>query len=86
MLQVTTYKTNVAMTSFALEKKVNIQGAIHAVSQLFETQCEDGGGLLLVDADNAFNSIKRSAGLWNARVLWALCSNSCSTFTKVMLF
>jgi len=27
-----------------------------------------------VDADNAFNSMKRSAGLWNARVLWTRCS------------
>ena len=38
--------------------KGGIEGAIHAVSQLFETQCEDGDGLLLVDADNAFNSMK----------------------------
>ena len=54
--------------------KGGIEGAIHGISQLFESQCEDGGGLLLVDADNAFNSMKRSAGLWNARVLWTRCS------------
>jgi hypothetical protein len=56
--------------------KGDIEGAIHAVSQLFiiNTQCEDGDGLLLVNDDNAFNSMKRSAGLWNARVLWTHCS------------
>ena len=54
--------------------KGGIGGAIHGISQLFESQCVDSGGLLLVDADNAFNSMKRSAGLWNARVLWSRCS------------
>ena len=33
-----------------------IEGAIHGISQLFESQCEDGGGLLLVDADIAVRS------------------------------
>jgi len=51
-----------------------IEGAIHAFSDLFEDLSGDGWGLLLIDATNAFNSISRTACLWNARVLWPRCS------------
>ena len=32
------------------------------------------GGVLLIDASNAFNTINRQAVLWNSRVLWPSCS------------
>ena len=52
--------------------KGSAEGAIHAMSSLFdsgEVEC-----VLLVDAKNAFNSMSRPAALWNARVLWPRCS------------
>ena len=49
--------------------KGGIEGGIHGVREIFESNCEDGWGLLLVDAANAFNSLSRPAALWNARVL-----------------
>ena len=51
-----------------------IEGAIHAVSEVFESRSGDGYGVLMVDARNAFNSLNRSVGLWNARVYWPRCS------------
>ena len=47
-----------------------IEAAIHCVRELFEDMANDGCGLLLVDAKNAFNSVNRCASLWNARILW----------------
>ena len=29
--------------------------------------------VLMVDAKNAFNSVNRGVGLWNARVYWPRC-------------
>jgi len=37
--------------------KGGIEGAIHGIQQLFEMHFEDGWGLLLVHAANAFNSL-----------------------------
>ena len=51
-----------------------LEGAIHAVRELFDEHCNLGWGLLLVDATNAFNSVNRVSALWNARVLWSRCS------------
>ena len=48
-----------------------LDGAIHAVCELFNEHCR---GLLFVDATNVFNSVNRVAAFWNARVLWPQCS------------
>ena len=54
--------------------RAGMEGAIHAVRELFDLHSDDGWGVLLVDARNAFNSVNRVAALWNARVLWPRCS------------
>ena len=54
--------------------KGGIEGAIHSVNRLFNESSMTGCGVLMVDAKNAFNSINRVAGLWNARYLWPRCS------------
>lgn len=40
-----------------------LEGVIHAVKELFDDHCNQGWGLLLVDASNAFNFINRVAAL-----------------------
>ena len=57
-------------------KRSGIEGAVHATNDLFAQHHDSvpGWGVLLVDASNAFNSLNRSALLWNARVLWPRCS------------
>ena len=44
------------------------------MSDLFNENEEDGWGVLMIDASNAFNSINRQAALWNVRVIWPSCS------------
>ena len=45
------------------------EGAIHVAGDLFEAG-GDSHGMLVMDAENAFNSINRAALLWNIRILW----------------
>ena len=54
--------------------KTGVEGAIHALSDVFDENKEDGCGMLLMDASNAFNSLNRETALWNARLLWPRCS------------
>ena len=54
--------------------KAGVEGAIHALSDVFDDNNEDGCGLLSMDASNAFNSLNRETALWNARILWPRCS------------
>ena len=56
--------------------QAGIEGAIHAMNDLFTTHQDQGNGwgVLLVDAANAFNSLNRAAMLLHARVLWPRCA------------
>jgi hypothetical protein len=51
-----------------------IEGGVHTMRELWEQygeeDHEDGYGMLLVDASNAFNAVNRIAALWNARQKW----------------
>ena len=52
-----------------------IEGAIHSLRDIYEDKANEGYGVLLVDAKNAFNSVIRNDALWNVRVLWPHCSH-----------
>lgn len=55
---------------------VLIEGAIHAMVSLFQQRCqsESRWGMLLVDAENAFNSINHQLALWQTRIYWPHCA------------
>ena len=56
--------------------KVGIEGAIHAMNDLFSTHQDQssGWGVLLIDAANAFNSLNCTATLLHIRLLWPHCA------------
>ena len=53
--------------------KAGVEGANHALPEVFDDNKEDGCGMLMMDASNAFNSLNRETALWNARILWPRC-------------
>ncbi|CAB0006196.1 unnamed protein product, partial [Nesidiocoris tenuis] len=48
--------------------RAGIEGAVHGIAKMFETN-NDCEGALLMDAANAFNALSALA-LWNSRVIW----------------
>ena len=76
MIEVTEDDVKIACNSDQLCSGIQagIEAAVHSVRQIYNEKSIKGFGLLLMDADNAFNSVKRSAALWNSRVLWVRCS------------
>ena len=54
--------------------KAGVEGAIHALSDVFDDNKEDGCGMLLIDASTALNLLNHETSLWNARILWPRCS------------
>ena len=61
------------MDQLACGMQSGIEGAVHAISALYDDHFSDGWEFLLMDATNAFNSVNGAAALWNARVLWQSC-------------
>jgi hypothetical protein len=57
-------------------QEAGCEAAVHAITRLFEDEATDG--LLLVDADNAFNRLNRSAALWNIQF-------TCPSFSTVLI-
>jgi hypothetical protein len=68
------FACNSDQLSSGIKFEAGIEGAIHSIRELFNNKCDEGFGLLLNDAVNAFNTRSRAAALWNARVLWCRCS------------
>ena len=51
--------------------KAGVEGEVHTVSQAWvETDVDEKNGFLVIDAENAFNSISRVNMLWTLRHLW----------------
>ena len=51
--------------------KVGVESGVHAVAGLWaEMDEEERQGFLVIDAENAFNSLSRVNMLWNVRHLW----------------
>eukprot|EP00957_Ditylum_brightwellii_P143302 10917853-Ditylum_brightwellii.AAC.1 len=52
--------------------KDGIEGTMHSTKQMWDDHAEeDGWGILLVDAQNAFNRVNMHAMLWNVQHSWA---------------
>ena len=54
--------------------KAEVEGAVHAMTELYTQHSGNGWRFLLGDAKTAFNMVNRVAALWNAGMLWLRCS------------
>ena len=74
---------------YACRMQSGIEGAVHAMSSLYNDHSADGWRFLMMDVTNALNSVNRAAALWNARVLWPSCScflfNTCRGYAFLLL-
>ena len=52
--------------------KAGIEASMHIMKELFEA--DDTEGLLLVDAANTLNTLKRPTAQWNCCIPWPRCS------------
>ena len=51
-----------------------IEGAIHAMDDIYKKESVNSWGVLLMDAANAFNCINRKTAFWTARSKWPRCA------------
>jgi hypothetical protein len=65
------FKTDIQQAAGALRlcagQKAGCEAAIHSITTFFQADTTDA--LLLIDADNAFNRLNRSAALWNIQFI-----------------
>ena len=69
--------------------KAGVEGGVHAVFQAWaETDADEKNGFLVIDAENAFNSMSRVNMLWTVRHLWpagARFAFNCYSFYSLLI-
>ena len=65
VMEVTGHKVQQSVGALHAGHPVGVESAIHAVRDFLDDDSSDG--ILLIDADNAFNRIHRAVALWNVQ-------------------
>ena len=72
-----------------VDLKAGVEGGVHAVSAVWaEIDKDEKNGFLVIDAENAFNSMSRVTMLWNVYHLWpagARFAFNCYCFANLLL-